>query len=1330
MKKIISIVMLMICIINMILPVSVVNAEENTEYECIQLPIISDKSKEAVTNITLYKDNDTLYAPLHTVCPLINAEWYMKDGGFYISRDNCMYFRFYHDGNMKLIIDLDIGDDKWNKSDNVLLEGNIFSCKKIGVEWCVDFIKFCDMFGVTFRQVSPSTIQSAKDNIKKNIEDSAFEKLNSIDIENDLDFNNNPYYIYLYTGTPLISLYAQVMRDKNLYIWDYSCYENLNLSEEDNAWIEEILKSIQYSDITQYLTIQSQNCLSYVVNDNWGITKLITAPPYDSSEHYKKALVNISSINYGENLKLEDIESINQNNKAQELERLLNSNTILSSSDSTITILTKYLNDKIKIPELKAFTKVSDVINWIGTPFQTYFEVENFYNKLNSINEDKVQLLTKSIIENDSINNVAEKQKIGNDILSYLNKTASTNIFLNSIDNYAGLMDSSKEICSLYKNSDKQFKEKLSQSIESELYALGDSAISKMLEKSGNPYLVLTGAVIGVYDGFTAWIKENFGEQLQNSEILVQAYFIERIMKESLDIKNTENLYNRLTLMLQSSLCCFEYDENYFQTNRNKISKMLYMLDNDKSININYYHDPKNDNVDENVINAIKKYSDNKIESNDNYTWHLAPTIEAEDIIISDVEKINYYGFNANPFDEYSIVNENGKYRFIKYDGTYISDNQYDQWYFSKPDTITLSSENGEISILGYDDNKIIYQSDAAGWGRQGFYIDNKTKEVYATEYDSVSKYNESDNIVVQSADVTITSNGQNSSTLELNNVGKYGIANSNGLVVDCIYDDACMNIGSNIIALEKNGKWGYFNKDGTQIINFVCEPFESKILDVMWLHTYDNENIQYPYLNSCGYIPVKINGQCGYYDTQGNEVIPFGTFEEVRPVHNCLAWVKKDGKWGVIKLVEITEPATTPTESNITAVDLIDKTLPEIISFMNGEYQIIKTENDGYIYIQNQSVLSGMEFYVQVSGDDIISANNGEEIHSDTLKAKLESGELTLDGIQVNKSGKVNDSIQADMDYQSCSKVLGNFNCIGGTGGYLCGDIGSISYNYNDNNAKVILNFEIPEEIYRDLSLGKISSVSAEKMKSYNPKLKNVVIRNVETNTNVQTEQKSNTNNFNINDYNGMFYPNDSNTNAYIIINSQSEKNVNIEVNISNPKATYVSQVIFSGNVDNSVLIFEEYDDFGRNSYTLEFLNQKVYLTAKCIESYGIWGIPELNKLELTKQSEIIETQIKDIPISDIEILWAVNKYLEENKGHLGTYLTVSDAPYCPTEHMYSNDKKWSCPINLSWESYSANDIAGAYPHFAYVDKSTLKCTLTANYETVVEFDLKEYIK
>lgn len=209
------------------------------------------------------------------------------------------------------------------------------------------------------------------------------------------------------------------------------------------------------------------------------------------------------------------------------------------------------------------------------------------------------------------------------------------------------------------------------------------------------------------------------------------------------------------------------------------------------------------------------------------------------------------------------------------------------------------------------------------------------------------------------------------------------------------------------------------------------------------------------------------------------------------------------------ITLKKVIEPTDhIETTLNYTAVDLIEKNIPEIISLMNGEYQIIKTENDGYIYIQNQSVLSGMEFYVQVSGDDIISANNGEEIHSDTLKAKLESGELTLDGIQVNKAGKVSNTIQAGMDYKSCCKVLGDFDCIGGTGGYLGGSTVSVSHTYNEKNAKIILHFfNIPSEIMHDLSLGKISSVSSEQMKSYNPKLENVVIRKAETITTNATE-------------------------------------------------------------------------------------------------------------------------------------------------------------------------------------------------------------------------------
>ena len=81
-----------------------------------------------------------------------------------------------------------------------------------------------------------------------------------------------------------------------------------------------------------------------------------------------------------------------------------------------------------------------------------------------------------------------------------------------------------------------------------------------------------------------------------------------------------------------------------------------------------------------------------------------------------------------------------------------------------------------------------------------------------------------------------------------------------------------------------------------------------------------------YPFLAS-DYIPVKIDGKCGYYDTSGNEVIPCGTFEDVRPVHNHLAWVKKDGKWGVIELKELENQTITAVEKSESELhDLVEE--------------------------------------------------------------------------------------------------------------------------------------------------------------------------------------------------------------------------------------------------------------------------------------------------------------------------------------------------------------------------------------------------------------------
>lgn len=542
------------------------------------------------------------------------------------------------------------------------------------------------------------------------------------------------------------------------------------------------------------------------------------------------------------------------------------------------------------------------------------------------------------------------------------------------------------------------------------------------------------------------------------------------------------------------------------------------------------YNLPTKEELNNKNCNVFKNFfSNQEFESTENYNWHLLPTIEAEDIIVSDdsfdVKKIDSDKKKSNT---YSFIERDGKYNFITYDGDIVLEKWYLEPRIAECGELgvyieaSINKENDlgvmiNISTEEYDGGWV---NERRGMAEAVYYVypyDKKTSKIYHDiaigtfphwGYECSNNCDNNSAILIQEANVI--DNQNYGSNVDYN--GKYGCAYNNEVTISPIYDNGIMNVYNDMIALKSNDKWGYFNgRTGEQVIDFIANEFNSKYYNKSGKENRNRYREYRPYTYSDGYVAINSDKDWALYDEKGNIIINYGTFEEVRPVHNGLAWVKKDGKWGVIKLVEITEPATTPTESNITAVDLIDKTLPEIISLMNGEYQIIKTENDGYIYIQNKSVLSGMEFYIQVSGDDIISANNGEEIHNDTLKAKLESGELTLDGIQVNKSGKVSETIQADMDYKSCSKVLGDFNCIGGTGGYLGGDVSSLSYYYNDKNAKVILNFNIPEEIYKDLILGKISSVSSEEMKSYNPNLRNVVIRKVETVTTMQTEAKEN---------------------------------------------------------------------------------------------------------------------------------------------------------------------------------------------------------------------------
>lgn len=243
------------------------------------------------------------------------------------------------------------------------------------------------------------------------------------------------------------------------------------------------------------------------------------------------------------------------------------------------------------------------------------------------------------------------------------------------------------------------------------------------------------------------------------------------------------------------------------------------------------------------------------------------------------------------------------------------------------------------------------------------------------------------------------------------------------------------------------------------------------------------------------------------FKDYYNNDITKLIDIKKCKEYNNTLV-VPIEDETTPSEIVEIPE-VTTTVVSKIKAIDLIDKTIPEIISIMNGEYQIIATGNDGYVYIQNQKILPDIEFYVQVSNDDIVSANANEEIHSNSLKSNLEAGVYDLDGIQISKSAQLNRTIKADMNYQECSKVLGDFDCYGGSGGYLGGSLGSASYTYGVGKASVTLNFELVKDLRSLSSLNDNNFISLDNMKSCNPHLINIVIQK-DNSEEIQEEEKA----------------------------------------------------------------------------------------------------------------------------------------------------------------------------------------------------------------------------
>ncbi len=445
------------------------------------------------------------------------------------------------------------------------------------------------------------------------------------------------------------------------------------------------------------------------------------------------------------------------------------------------------------------------------------------------------------------------------------------------------------------------------------------------------------------------------------------------------------------------------------------------------------------------------KQTEKKEEETYRYKWIVEPKIEADQIyyeqsnIWSDI--FNEYHKQDELFD-YLILEKDGLKGVIDMRGSMLTELKYAnivynffldteqlEFQFETPDGEyeKMEGSSGKVEAMAAEEPKSSDPDelmDGKSWNA-GYYCDG---ELYCVNTASAAEKTveevTSAVIPVQQSDKRIT---KLSEWLQLQ--GKYAIANEGELVTDFVYDE-CGSESDGLLAVCQDGKWGYVNKKGEVVIPIEYDASWSQYIpnsvDAADVRTTSTPK-EYCYAASNGYVNLHKGTEWELRNKKGKEVIPVGVFEEILPVtaeNTC--WVKKDGKWGVI---EVLEEAVTSTEyddwkqayidwinedyeyedeeQRYKIIDVNGDLIPEIVNWSNKkDTRILTCGLDGYI----ADLETEGEEIEYIPGEDCVKCSVGSmDNYSDTVakivgstwrEFKGEYGSFDSNGVKLDENG------------------------------------------------------------------------------------------------------------------------------------------------------------------------------------------------------------------------------------------------------------------------------------------------------------------------------------
>lgn len=284
------------------------------------------------------------------------------------------------------------------------------------------------------------------------------------------------------------------------------------------------------------------------------------------------------------------------------------------------------------------------------------------------------------------------------------------------------------------------------------------------------------------------------------------------------------------------------------------------------------------------------------MEKNQDYTWIVEPAIEADDIYYVrnfDVEQKSLNELNLQLMDDYAVFKQDDTLGLIDMNGNKKIIKGCETIY-SFDNHLMLSSPQGLYTLK----NNQLTEEYGRGYGYSAYFLNNNQLHSYWAFEEDFGIINEAKSTQTIAVPVFKMSDTKKWYSPEQIMTPPYAIHNNGRLVTDFIYEE-CGTESNGLLAVKKNGKWGYVNSKGEIVISIEYDP--------SW--DYYSEDIfgyirkEYCYAASDGYIVLCKDNQWELSDITGNNIIPKGVFEAIRPVYEGKCWVKKDGKWGVIQI-------------------------------------------------------------------------------------------------------------------------------------------------------------------------------------------------------------------------------------------------------------------------------------------------------------------------------------------------------------------------------------------------------------------------------------------